>query len=62
MSKFVADIRKALAEVRRSAKNKPMFITDPVGDGKLSIQEFCLDFLKSHSEKRHSKNIKTSLN
>lgn len=57
----VAEVRKALGEVRRRANlqtlQKPFFITDSLTDT-LSIQEFCLKFECGHHAKRHNKGKK----
>ena len=54
----VAEVRKALGEVRKRASQQteqnPMFITDQLTD-KLSIQQFCLSFVCGHHNKRHNK-------
>ena len=59
----VAEVRKALGEVRRRANlqtvQKPFFITDSLTDF-LSIQEFCLKFECGHHAKRHNKGKKPS--
>lgn len=54
----VADVRRGLAEVRQMAKHHtpehPLFITTELSNGMTSM-EFCLRFLRGHSDKRHNK-------
>jgi CBS domain-containing protein len=54
----VAEVRKALGEVRKRASVQtvqcPLFITDMLTD-ELSIQEFSLKFVCGHHDKRHNK-------
>jgi len=54
----VADVRKALGEVRKRAtlqtSNKPMYITDQLTED-FTIQDFCLKFVCGHHDKRHNK-------
>jgi hypothetical protein len=61
----VAEVRKALGEVRKRASlqtaTRPVYITDLLTD-RLSIQEFCLRFVCGHHEKRHFKSSKKRKN
>lgn len=54
----VAEVRKALGEVRKRASvqtaAQPLFITDPLTDT-LTVQDFCLKFVCGHHDKRHNK-------
>ncbi len=54
----VAEVRKALGEVRKRAlvqtPTQPLFITDPLTDT-LTVQDFCLKFVCGHHDKRHNK-------
>ena len=54
----VAEVRKALGEVRRRAathtSQNPMYITDSLTPS-LTVQDFCLKFVCGHHDKRHNK-------
>lgn len=59
----VAEVRKALGEVRKRAQTQtlthPMHITDDL-TANMSVQEFCLKFVCGHHDKRHNKGKRTS--
>lgn len=54
----VSGVRKALLEVRTMYQSNtpahPMYMTDTLSCGQ-PIQNFCLDFVRGHSDKRHNK-------
>jgi len=54
----VAEVRKALGEVRKRATaqtpGKPFYITDMLTE-KMTMQDFCLKFVCGHHDKRHNK-------
>ena len=54
----VAQVRKALGIVRKRATTELMYITDLLTD-KLTIEQFCLEFVTGHHQKRHAKGKKT---
>lgn len=59
-SMTVANVRKSLGEVRKKAEQsnerKPLYLTDVLSNG-MKISDFCLQFVKGHHQKRHSKAI-----
>lgn len=56
----VANVRKCLGEVRRmdqehTERRIPLYITQTISNG-MTVQDFCLEFVKGQHEKRHKKN------